>query len=226
MVRAPHVFCGYIDPRQTEKAFHEGWLRTGDLCRIDEEGQISVNGRLKDIIIRGGHNIDPCAIEDVAMLYPGVALAAAVAAPDAYAGEVPMLFVSSQPGARLDTEELASFIGERVLEPPARPKIVEAVAAMPVTPVGKIFKPRLRELAAERAAGDLLAAACPRASTKIVASHDGERGLVLSVEIAGGEIMRGVAQRALERLPVAIDMFVTEGDSLTGAEREQAGVQR
>ncbi|SDR48066.1 fatty-acyl-CoA synthase [Rhizobiales bacterium GAS113] len=210
MVRAPHVFRGYVDPRQTEKAFHDGWLRTGDLCRVDEDGQVSIIGRIKDLIIRGGHNIDPCAIEDVAMSFPGVALAAAVGAPDAYAGEVPMLFVSAQPGEDLDAAELASFLQERVLEPPAQPKIVAVLAEMPVTPVGKIYKPRLRELAAEKAAGDLLAATCPQAEAEIAAAHDAERGLLLSVKIEGGPAMREQARRALARFPIPIEISAKE----------------
>ena len=98
LTRGPQVFPGYVDQKQTEEAFHQGWLRTGDICRIDADGFVYIMGRAKDVIIRGGHNIDPRAIEDAALGFPGVALAAAVGRPDAYAGEVPMLFVSAQPG--------------------------------------------------------------------------------------------------------------------------------
>ena len=158
MTRGPQVFAGYIDANQTRDAFHEGWLRTGDLCRIDADGYVEIMGRVKDVIIRGGHNIDPRAIEDAAMEFPGVALAAAVGRPDSYAGEVPMLFVSVQPGVTIDPQELGAFVSERILEPPARPRAVEIIADMPLTPIGKIFKPRLREIASAGAARDLLAA--------------------------------------------------------------------
>jgi fatty-acyl-CoA synthase len=141
LTRGPQVFPGYVDKKQTEGAFHEGWLRTGDICRIDADGFVYIMGRAKDVIIRGGHNIDPRAIEDAALEFPGVALAAAVGRPDAYAGEVPMLFVSAQPGTNIDPQALAAFVQERILEPPARPRAVSIVAEMPVTPVGKIFKP-------------------------------------------------------------------------------------
>ncbi|MFD0391064.1 class I adenylate-forming enzyme family protein [Tistrella bauzanensis] len=100
LVRGPQVFAGYVDARQTAGAFHDGWLRTGDICRIGETGQLHIAGRIKDLIIRGGHNIDPMALEDAAMAHPGVALAAAVGLPDAYAGEVPMLFVVPAAGRR------------------------------------------------------------------------------------------------------------------------------
>ena len=103
LTRGPQVFPGYIDQKQTEEAFHQGWLRTGDICRIDADGFVYIMGRAKDVIIRGGHNIDPRAIEDAALGFPGVALAAAVGRPDAYAGEVPMLFVSAQPGVIIDS---------------------------------------------------------------------------------------------------------------------------
>ena len=136
----------------------EGWLRTGDICRIDADGFVYIMGRAKDVIIRGGHNIDPRAIEDAALGFPGVALAAAVGRPDAYAGEVPMLFVSTQPGVHIDPQALSAFVLEKILEPPARPRAVSVIAEMPVTPIGKIFKPKLREIAAGEAARELLAA--------------------------------------------------------------------
>ena len=64
LTRGPQVFAGYVDKKQTEEAFRDGWLRTGDICRIDADGFVYIMGRAKDVIIRGGHNIDPRAIED------------------------------------------------------------------------------------------------------------------------------------------------------------------
>ena len=114
LTRGPQVFPGYVDKKQTEEAFHQGWLRTGDICRIDADGFVYIMGRAKDVIIRGGHNIDPRSIEDAALDFPGVALAAAVGRPDAYAGEVPMLFVSAQPGVSIDPQALAAFVQEKI----------------------------------------------------------------------------------------------------------------
>ena len=74
LARGPQMFSGYFDPKQIGATFHEGWLRSGDLGRIGEDGEVYVTGRAKDVIIRSGHNIDPADIEDVALRYPGVGL--------------------------------------------------------------------------------------------------------------------------------------------------------
>ncbi len=205
VVRGPQVFAGYMDERQTRDATHEGWLKTGDLCRLDGDGYVEIMGRAKDVIIRGGHNIDPRSIEDAALDFPGVALAAAVGRPDPYAGEVPVLFVAPQPGAEIDREALARFVSERLLEPPARPRAVAVIADMPVTPIGKIFKPRLREIAAAEAARDLLAAE-GFADAEVRAFTDPSRGLVIEARVGGDA---DAAKRLLERLPVRIEVVAS-----------------
>lgn len=204
IVRGPQVFRGYMDKQQTEGAMHEGWLRTGDLCRIDAEGYVEIMGRVKDIIIRGGHNIDPRTIEDAALEYPGVALAAAVGRPDSYAGEVPILFVTVQPGATVDMEALNDFVRERIMEPPARPRAVASVAEMPVTPVGKIFKPKLREIATTDAAREALAAAGLDKAASAEAIIDAQRGMVLHVSAEPGAIDK--ARSVLEQFPVKVEI--------------------
>jgi fatty-acyl-CoA synthase len=203
LTRGPQVFPGYVDAKQTEAAFYQGWLRTGDICRIDADGFISIMGRAKDVIIRGGHNIDPRSIEDAAMSFPGVGLAAAVGRPDAYAGEVPMLFVAPQPGAAIDAQALADFVQERILEPPARPRTVAILQEMPVTPVGKIFKPKLREIAALEAARDLLKAEGLTDSVAVEAITDPSRGLYLLV--SGPTEQTSIATRLLQKFPVKIE---------------------
>jgi fatty-acyl-CoA synthase len=201
LTRGPQVFPGYVDKKQTVNAFHEGWLRTGDICRIDADGFIYITGRAKDVIIRGGHNIDPRTIEDAALDFPGVALAAAVGRPDAYAGEVPMLFVATQPGAHIDPQALAAFVQERILEPPARPRAVSIVAEMPVTPVGKIFKPKLREIAAREAARELLAAE-GLTDVEVEAVTDPSSGLYLRVTTTPDHAE--TTKSLLQRFPVRI----------------------
>ena len=176
--RGPQMFSGYFDPNQVGASFHEGWLRSGDLGRIGDHGEIYVTGRAKDLIIRGGHNIDPASIEDVALTFPGVGLAAAVGRPDPYAGETPILFVAPSPGRTIDRAALGDHMQSSVAEAPARPRSIVVIDEMPVTPVGKIFKPRLRELAAEEAARELLATALPGVAIKVEASHT-PQGLVL-----------------------------------------------
>jgi fatty-acyl-CoA synthase len=206
LTRGPQVFPGYVDSRQTDEAFYQGWLRTGDICRIDADGFIYIMGRAKDVIIRGGHNIDPRTIEDAALAFPGVSLAAAVGRPDAYAGEVPMLFVSAQPGATLDRNALADFVQDKILEPGARPRAVEIVAEMPVTPVGKIFKPKLREIAAGEAARDLLKAEGLSEGVRVEAITDPSRGLYLLLKAPADKA--AAARRLLQKFPVKIEVEV------------------
>ena len=202
VTRGPQVFAGYADGRVG--AFHDGWLRSGDLGRIGAEGEIYVTGRIKDVIIRGGHNIDPAGIEDAALGFPGVGLAAAVGRPDPYAGETPMLFVSPSPGASIDLAALGRFVEDRILEPPARPRAIEIIAEMPTTPVGKIFKPRLREIAAEHAVRDLIAAALPGAQVEICAVTDQDRGLLVHAKAPSA--VCDALRAEIERLPVASEI--------------------
>jgi fatty-acyl-CoA synthase len=204
LTRGPQVFPGYVDQKQTEEAFHQGWLRTGDICRIDADGFVYIMGRAKDVIIRGGHNLDPRAIEDAALGFPGVALAAAVGRPDAYAGEVPMLFVSAQPGVSIDSVALAAFVQDKIMEPPARPRAVSIIAEMPVTPIGKIFKPKLREIAAGEAARELLAAEGLANDVSVEAITDPSRGLYLRVKATPDKAV--TAQRLLQKFPVKIEL--------------------
>jgi fatty-acyl-CoA synthase len=204
LTRGPQVFPGYVDEKQTEDAFHQGWLRTGDVCRIDAEGFIYIMGRAKDVIIRGGHNIDPRTIEDAALGFPGVALAAAVGRPDAYAGEVPMLFVSAQPGVMIDQNALADYVLEKIIEPPARPRAVAIIADMPVTAVGKIFKPKLREIAARAAARELLKTEGFSDDVSVEAITDPSRGLYLLLNAPADKAM--AAKRLLQQFPVKVEL--------------------
>ena len=116
---------GFLDPEDTARAFtHDGWLATGDLGWLDADGRLNLSGRSKDLIIRGGHNIDPKTIEDALSAHPSIQLCAAVGAPDAYAGELPVVFATLVPGTTATEAELLAFVGERVDEAPARPKAV------------------------------------------------------------------------------------------------------
>ncbi len=152
LYRGPNLFGGYLDPEATRKAFtQDGWLITGDLGYLDEAEMLNITGRAKDLIIRSGHNIDPKMIEDAMSQHPEVVLSAAVGAPDAYAGELPVVFVTLVEGARATVDELLSFAADTVHEAPARPKSIVILEEMPLTNVAKIFKPALRLLAAGNA---------------------------------------------------------------------------
>jgi fatty-acyl-CoA synthase len=143
VVRGNIVIKSYLDPRPG--AFSEdGWLRTGDLARIDAEGYLWITGRLKDIIIRGGHNIDPALIEEPAYQHPAVQLAAAIGRPDKYAGELPVLYVQLKSSATTSEDELVAFVRERILERAAIPKAVVIVPEIPLSGPGKISKLLLR----------------------------------------------------------------------------------
>ncbi|PLW81291.1 acyl-CoA synthetase [Kineobactrum sediminis] len=151
-VRGPQVFAGYLTEHGYIKDDQDGWISSGDLAIVEESGDIRLTGRSKEIIIRSGHNIDPLVIEEVAMSHPSVAEAAAVAMPDAYAGELPVLYVRYHEGEGVSEEVLAAFIAGQVNEPPARPRFIFSLDEFPYTPVGKIARYRLRQLAAEQAA--------------------------------------------------------------------------
>ncbi|WP_346910957.1 acyl-CoA synthetase [uncultured Roseibium sp.] len=149
VLRGPNVGPGYTDPKRNAELFtDDGWLITGDLARMDSEGYVWLAGRSKDVIIRGGHNIEPAVIEEALESHPDVLLAAAVGCPDAYAGELPMAFVTLRPGAKVDENDLIDWARQRVAERPAAPAHVLTLKELPTTAVGKIFKPALRAEAA------------------------------------------------------------------------------
>jgi fatty-acyl-CoA synthase len=115
-----------------------------------------ITGRAKDLIIRGGHNIDPMAMEEVFYQHPAVGLAAVVGQPDAYAGELPVAYVQLKAGMTIDNGELLDFVRQRTPERAAVPVRLSFIEVMPLTGVGKIFKPALRTDAAQRMVSDLL----------------------------------------------------------------------
>ena len=147
-ISGPTVFPGYVlgcrdDGYVLDGLGHlvDGWLDTGDLARVDDEGFVYLSGRAKDLIIRGGHNIDPALIEDALLAHPQVTAAGAVGRPDEHAGEVPVAYVSVEPGAALTEADLLAWAVDRVPERAAVPKTVTVLDALPVTAVGKPDKP-------------------------------------------------------------------------------------
>jgi fatty-acyl-CoA synthase len=160
LFKSPNLFSGFLDEADNAKAFTaDGWLATGDLGFIDAQERLQLSGRSKDLIIRSGHNIDPKVIEDALAAHPAVQLCAAVGAPDPYAGELPVVFATLIPGATATEEELLAFVCAGVDEPPARPKRVTILETMPLTNVGKIYKPDLRAMAAQALAAEPKSAA-------------------------------------------------------------------
>lgn len=157
VVSGPGVFVGYTDATLTaEKFVTDGsdgsrWLDSGDLGQFDADGFVWLTGRSKDIIIRGGHNLDPVSIEDALCEHPDVAAAAAVGMPDARVGELPVAFVELLPQRQAAEDELRQFCAQRLVERAAMPVRVLVVPALPRTAMLKIFKPELRRQAAELA---------------------------------------------------------------------------
>jgi fatty-acyl-CoA synthase len=164
VVRGPNVFAGYLVPGPDGPVPHpgaeinDGWLDTGDLGSVDVDGYVRLAGRAKDLIIRGGHNLDPAVIEDALLEHPAVTAAAAVGSPDAHAGEVPVAYVTVEATPGAGEAELLAWAAAHVPERAAAPKRVEIIDAIPVTAVGKPYKPELRRRATERAARDALSA--------------------------------------------------------------------
>jgi fatty-acyl-CoA synthase len=182
-VRGPHVSPGYRNPEHNAGIFEDGMLNTGDLGYTDEQGRLYIAGRSKDLIIRSGHNIDPVMIENAMSEHPAVAVAAAVGMPDAYAGELPVCFVALRAGAQVSDAELHAHAQQRIGERPAWPKHFHIIEAIPVTSVGKIFKPELRCDAAARMLRQLLKEQFPAADAQVQVSAGGPRGMRVSVSL-------------------------------------------
>ena len=158
----PGVFEGstYTETDKNHDLFVEDrFLRTGDLGRFDADGYIWITGRAKDLIIRGGHNIDPAEIEDALLSHPKVAFVGAIGQPDSFAGELPCAYVELVAGAELSVDELMEHARTHIHERAAVPKYIEIVPELPKTAIGKIFKPELRKLALARVYGTALAEA-------------------------------------------------------------------
>jgi len=140
------VMHGYFDkPEATAVAVDtDGWLHTGDLGSMDERGYCHIEGRLKDMIIRGGENIYPCEIEQLLITHPAVADVAVVGVPDPKWGEQVAAFIRPAPDRATTAEELFAFCRDH-LAPHKTPRYWEFVEQFPLTPSGKVQKFVLRE---------------------------------------------------------------------------------
>ena len=195
-VASPGVYDGktYTETDKNKDLFYPGpenpageevqYLRTGDLGRIDAEGYLWITGRAKDLIIRGGHNIDPAEIEEALAGHEAVAFAGAIGQPDAHAGEVPCAYVELVEGATISTEELMAYAKEHIHERAAHPKHLELMDELPKTAVGKIFKPDLRKKAITRIFNGVLETSGVAAEVESV-TEDKKRGLVTRLRKTG-----------------------------------------
>ncbi|MFD0689785.1 FadD3 family acyl-CoA ligase [Actinomadura fibrosa] len=152
LLRGPTVMAGYLDdPEATAEVLSaDGWLRTGDLGRLDERGRLRIAGRSKDMFIVGGFNAYPAEIEAMLLEHPGVREAAVVGVPHERLGEVGAAFVVPRPPAP-SPDEVIAWCRERMANYKV-PRLVELVDELPLTASGKVLKAALRERAAARAA--------------------------------------------------------------------------
>ena len=152
----PVVFLGYWrDEQATAAKVRDGWLHTGDLAEVDDEGTFRSVGRVDDLISSGGHRIGPGEIEECLIRHPAVSIAAAIGTPDEVRGEVVKAFVVTVPGTA-GSPELATELRELVrtrLAPFEVPREIEFVAEVPLTVTGKIRRGELRRIDAERRSG-------------------------------------------------------------------------
>lgn len=146
LVAGPNIVAGYLNkPEATAAAIQDGWLRTGDVARLDEEGYVFVVDRKKDLINRGGEKVFCIEVESVLNAHPAVLESAVVAQPDPIFGEVVKAVCVLRPGMRATAEEVVDFCRPRLAHFKL-PAIVRFVPELPRNPGGKVIKPRLREI--------------------------------------------------------------------------------
>ncbi|MEU6117558.1 o-succinylbenzoate--CoA ligase [Streptomyces sp. NPDC047117] len=144
VVRGPHVMPGYWGlPEETAASFTEGWFRSGDAARIDEDGYVFIVDRLKDMIISGGENIYPAEIEDLLLAHPDIVECAVIGVPHDKWGEVPRAVVVPREGAALDPDEVLATLTGRLAKYKL-PKSVVLAGELPRTASGKLLKSRVR----------------------------------------------------------------------------------
>ena len=186
-VSNPGVYAGatYTEVEKNVGLYYGGThLRTGDLGRLDGDGYLFITGRAKDLIIRGGHNIDPAIIEEALMGLDQVAFVGAIGQPDAHAGELPCAYVELVKGATATVEDLMAYARSHIHERAAMPKHIEILDELPKTAVGKVFKPDLRRRAITRTYDAALTeAGLPVRVVEVV--EDKKRGLVARVSKSG-----------------------------------------
>lgn len=206
VISGPNVFDGYKLEEQNKGLWvdcgnGQSWLNTGDLARQDAEGYFWLTGRKKELIIRGGHNIDPASIEEPLHRHPAVEIAAAVGRPDVHAGELPVAYVQLKAGAKVSEHDLAEFLKKDITERAALPKAVRIIEQMPLTGVGKIFKPALKHREAKDALSAALAEAGIRVQTLDVAD-DKSKGMVVRVML--GDTAEAEVRRVLGQFPFTV----------------------
>lgn len=194
LLSGPNVIPEYKQSAANRAAWPApGWLNTGDLGRCDSDGYYWITGRSKDLIIRGGHNLDPAVAEEALRQHSAVIEVAVVGMPDAYAGELPIAYVQLRDDVIVRPEDLVAFAREHVAERAVAPVEVHLLPGLPKTAVGKVYKPDLRRSAMARGFVRTIEAVCPELRCQATVIDD-ERGGYRVVVLAF------VADAAIERL--------------------------
>ena len=145
LIQGANVMRGYLGkPEETAKTIIDGWLHTGDIGRLDQDGYLSIVGRLKEMIIRGGENIYPKEIEDVLSEFPGVLETAVIGAPHETLGEIVIAYVAFRPGFTCTSAALDEHCADRLTRY-KRPVAINIIDSLPKNAMGKIDKPKLRD---------------------------------------------------------------------------------
>jgi fatty-acyl-CoA synthase len=215
----PTVMPGYVDQRLDAAYFVRGmpdgerWGNTGDVGALDERGYVWLFGRSKEVIIRGGHNIDPKPVEEVLVRFPGVQLAAMVGKPDGAKGELPVAYIQPKEGATIDSAELLAFCAQHAHERAALPVELIMIDQMPLTAVGKISKPVLNVDILRRTVEAVVSGTVtvPGAFETSI-DMSGRRPKVKIGFAPGG----AVGAEALERLRKALSVFEFESEVAGG----------
>jgi cyclohexanecarboxylate-CoA ligase len=147
LVKTPSLFGGYLKHPELNMLNRDGWFDSGDLAYMDADGYIRINGRSKDIVIRGGENIPVVMVENILYAHPSVAAVAIVAYPDKRMGERACAFVVTKPDKTFTFEDMTAYFNECKLTNQYRPERLEIVEELPRTATGKILKYHLRDIA-------------------------------------------------------------------------------
>ena len=195
----PGVMVGrtYTESGKNKNLYaYDSHLRSGDLGRIDKDGYLWITGRVKDLIIRGGHNIDPAIIEEALAAHPAVSFVGAIGQPDIESGEIPCAYIELNEGAQASSEELGEFAGQNIGERAAVPRYIEIVPELPKTAVGKVFKPDLRRMAIRRVYGAVLEESGLGVQVSDII-EDKKRGLVVKLAKADQSVSDGKVNEIL-----------------------------
>ena len=145
IVRGPNVMVGYHNkPAETAAALKDGWYRTGDLAKADLNGYLTITGRLKELIIRGGQNIAPGEVEEAVLRHPAVLECAAVGVEHKHLGEIPVVFIVLRDGQSVESETLIEFTKTQ-LSSYKVPAAIHVVSEIPRTGSGKVMRFKLKE---------------------------------------------------------------------------------